>query len=209
MGFSCLIPVFNAKPHHLFDCLHSVASQSLKADEIIIVDDGSTSLDTKQALEAARSIFGVKLFTFEHNKGISDALNFGISIADNEWIARMDSDDICFHTRFEDQVKFITQFPDASVYGTDAFSFLDSDPYRKQYTLMQLNPIYSSPNFTAPYLWCTNHPTVFYRKSTMELNPYDSSLRRAQDVHLWADLLRKGHKIRNLNRVLLAYRVHK
>lgn len=208
MNFSCLIPVFNAKPHHLFECLSSVVNQSLKANEIIVIDDGSTSRETKAALLSAKSIYEIKLFTFEQNRGISVALNFGISLAENEWIARMDSDDICFTTRFEDQVKFINQHPDASIYGTDAFCFLDSDLYRNQYTLMQLSPTYFCPTFTDPYLWCTNHPTVFYRKSVMEANPYDENLKRAQDVHLWADMLRRGHRVRNLNKVLLSYRVH-
>ena len=43
------------------------------------------------------------------NKGITKTLNEGIDLAQGEYIARMDADDISFPKRFEKQLKFLEE----------------------------------------------------------------------------------------------------
>lgn len=69
--------------------LDSVLQQTLKAAEIIVVDDGSED-NTRELLN--RHYPEVRLLQ-QSNQGVSCARNSGIRAADGEWIALLDSDD--------------------------------------------------------------------------------------------------------------------
>ncbi|NHM16163.1 glycosyltransferase [Eggerthellaceae bacterium zg-887] len=89
---SVIIPVFN-KEQFLDGCLNTVAAQSLREIEIICIDDGSTdgSLDIlkKRAAQDAR----LRLVE-QMNSGASQARNRGIEIANGEYVAFLDADDL-------------------------------------------------------------------------------------------------------------------
>ncbi len=85
---SVVIPSYN-RAHHLERTIDSVLAQSRSADEIIIVDDGSTD-NTRVLLE---SKYPQTQTIYQNNKGVSAARNTGIRQAKNSWIALLDSDD--------------------------------------------------------------------------------------------------------------------
>lgn len=206
MQFSCIIPVFNSKPHHLFECLNSIVSQTVKADEIIVVNDGSTSPETITALNAAVSIYGIQLYTLDANMGISHALNFAIDKAKHEWIARMDADDISLPTRFEKQIEYINAHPEADVVGCSLFGFNNGDINKTAIFNLKHPEVISMPPENAEVYFCTNHGTVFYKKSVVSQLKYNTEFRRGQDVRLWCALLNAGYTIRNIPNMLYAYR---
>ena len=51
-------------------------------------------------------ILGYEFFA-KNNTGLSATLNYGLSLARGEYIARIDSDDICFPERLELQHSFL------------------------------------------------------------------------------------------------------
>jgi len=206
MKFSCLIPVFNTLPHHLFEAINSVVNQTVKPNEIVVIDDGSDSKKTIAALAAAVDIYGIKLYRLETNQGISAALNFGIDKCQYDWIARMDADDISFPDRFEKQIKFLKKNPNTDVLGTSLFFFRNNDPWRKQFDVSIRDSCFFDPNFKPKWYWCVNHGTAMYQKGIFSKVKYNVNIKRGQDVHLWADILRAGFTIRNIPDILYAYR---
>ena len=88
---SVIIPVYNTEKY-LRECLDSVVNQTLKDIEIICVDDGSTdcSLSILREYEARDS--RVKVFTQEKSNA-GAARNVGLSKANGEYLAFLDSDD--------------------------------------------------------------------------------------------------------------------
>lgn len=88
---SVIIPVYNTEKY-LRECLDSVVNQTLKDIEIICVDDGSTdrSLGVLREYEARDS--RVKVFTQEKSNA-GAARNIGLSKANGEYLAFLDSDD--------------------------------------------------------------------------------------------------------------------
>lgn len=88
MSVSVVIPTFN-RAHTLERALSSVFQQSRQADEIIVVDDGST--DGSRELLKQRYPEVQVLST--RNQGVSAARNHGIRLSRNPWIALLDSDD--------------------------------------------------------------------------------------------------------------------
>ena len=88
---SVIVPVYNVEKY-LYKCLDSLAKQTLKEMEIIVVNDESP--DNSQDIidkyqEAYPTIHGYQ----KKNGGVSDARNFGISKATGEYIAFVDGDD--------------------------------------------------------------------------------------------------------------------
>lgn len=89
---SVIVPVYNVEKY-LEECLGSIRRQSLKDIEIICVDDGSTDTSLqileKQAAEDSR----IKVLK-QKNQGAGVARNYGLSIAQGDYVAFLDSDDI-------------------------------------------------------------------------------------------------------------------
>jgi glycosyltransferase involved in cell wall biosynthesis len=88
-GISAVIPTFN-RGRLLERAVESVVGQSRPADEIIVVDDGSTD-DTPERIQ--RFAGAVRYFR-QDNAGGAAARNRGVSVAEGEWVAFLDSDDL-------------------------------------------------------------------------------------------------------------------
>jgi glycosyltransferase involved in cell wall biosynthesis len=109
---SVVVPAFNAAGY-LAAALQSVADQSVRPYETIVVDDGST--DETQAV--ARS-FGVTVIA-RANAGVSAARNTGTQAASGDYIAYLDADDVWAPE------KLAVQSAALASYGRPAFAFTD------------------------------------------------------------------------------------
>ena len=85
---SVVVPCYN-QGHFLSAALRSVLSQSYKAIEIIVVDDGSID-DTEQV---ARSFGAAIRYVYRPNAGPSSARNRGVEESTGSYIAFLDADD--------------------------------------------------------------------------------------------------------------------
>ncbi|MBP8604313.1 MAG: glycosyltransferase family 2 protein [Phycisphaerae bacterium] len=85
---SAVIPAYNAQKY-IARAIESILRQSRPADEIIVVDDGSTD-DTAAVVRS----YGDKVrLISQSNGGASAARNAGIRAAKGNWIAFLDADD--------------------------------------------------------------------------------------------------------------------
>lgn len=91
---------------YLSTSIKSILNQTYKNYDFIIVDDGSTD-NSKEIIEGFNNE-RIKYFKIE-NSGLGAALNYGLSLANTELIARMDADDISLPTRIEKQYNFISK----------------------------------------------------------------------------------------------------
>jgi CDP-glycerol glycerophosphotransferase len=89
---SVVVPIYNVGPY-LAPCLGSIASQSLKNLEVIVVDDGST--DESPAI-ARNFVDRDPRFRLVHqdNAGLGAARNTGLAHATGEFLAFVDGDDL-------------------------------------------------------------------------------------------------------------------
>lgn len=88
---SVVIPVYNVEKF-LNKCVESVAHQTYKNLEIILVDDGSQDNCSTMCDEWKKKDSRVKVIHKE-NGGLSDARNIGYSVSNGEYISFIDSDD--------------------------------------------------------------------------------------------------------------------
>jgi len=96
---SVIVPVYNVEKY-LPKCLDSLAKQTLKDIEVIIVNDGSP--DNSQAIidKYTKKYKNMKSYV-KKNGGLSDARNYGIKKATGKYIAFLDSDDYVTYDMYE------------------------------------------------------------------------------------------------------------
>lgn len=88
---SIIIPIYNVE-HYLERCISSVAAQSYRNLEILLVDDGSTDSSGRICDEWAAGDPRVRVI-HQPNGGVSAARNAGLQAAAGTWIIQVDSDD--------------------------------------------------------------------------------------------------------------------
>lgn len=99
---SVVIPAYNAAAF-LAETLDSVLGQTRPADEVLVVDDGSTD---ETAAVAAGYAPRVTLVT-QANRGESAARNLGLSRVSGTWVAWLDADDVWEPTKLEEQLAVV------------------------------------------------------------------------------------------------------
>jgi CDP-glycerol glycerophosphotransferase len=96
---SVVIPIHDVEPY-LHECLASVAGQTVRDLEVIMVDDGSTDRSAAIAEEfAARD--GRFRLTRQPNGGLGKARNTGLDEARGEFVSFVDSDDVLPRNAYE------------------------------------------------------------------------------------------------------------
>ena len=88
---SVIIPIYNTGKL-LNRMLQSIQEQSYKDLEIILINDGSTDESGQECQKAAVNDERIRYF-YQENAGASSARNYGMRIAEGEYIAFLDSDD--------------------------------------------------------------------------------------------------------------------
>lgn len=111
---SVIIPTFN-RVDLLSRAIDSVMSQTLPANEIIVVDDGSSENMERLLSEKYPTVVYVR----QENKGVSSARNQGVRKSGNEWLAFLDDDDEWLPHKLEKQVQLLQSHPDAVLCHTE------------------------------------------------------------------------------------------
>lgn len=177
---SIVMPIFNGEPF-IQETLKSIFSQTYRHYELIIINDGSKD-NTKYILKKIKNS-RIRILTNTRRKGVAKSLNSGIRIAEGEYIARMDADDICHPKRLALQVAFLQKNPSVGVVGTFALLIDAHGKEEGSIKLPSRNSEIKSEFFTRNVMI---HPSVMIRSSLFKkYGLYDSSLEGAEDYDLW------------------------
>lgn len=209
MKISILLSLYNKEsPIALEQCFQSIwKDQSIKPNEIVLVLDGPIGVELTQCVEKWQLIIGppFKVIPLSKNIGLGNALNEGLKYCSNEWIFRMDTDDICKPDRFEKQIQFIQSNPNVVVVGGQILEF-DHTP--NDLAVIKTVPTTHEDIKKFAQKRCPfNHMTVAYKKSVItELGGYQHHL-FMEDYNLWLRVIGAGYKVANLPDVILYARV--
>lgn len=197
---SVVIPIYNTELSYLKTAIRSILDQTYQNLELILVD----SSDKKDIRNMIYKQNDARIhYYFRKKHGIYDALNFGIELANGEYIARMDADDISLPKRLEKQVAFLERFPDVDVLGA-YYEAIDSNgnirENKSMFEVSDYESIKSSMIFDNPM----NHPTIMFRRKIIDAgwryhNVY------GEDHDLWTRML-PTVRFANINEKLLQYR---
>jgi glycosyltransferase involved in cell wall biosynthesis len=194
-GISVVLPVRNGE-RFLRDALESVLEQ---ADELIVVDDGSTDGSAEIAAELGATVLR------QEPLGLVAALTRGIAQSDASYVARMDADDVSLPQRLERQVAFLEKHPRAALVapGVEVIDeagtrlhevVLPPDDASLRRRLLLRNP------FT--------HGSVVLRRTALEaVGGYRADFGANEDYDLWRRLAR-GWELAAVPEILYRYRRH-
>jgi glycosyltransferase involved in cell wall biosynthesis len=200
---SVLMPLYNGS-RWLRQAIESIGAQTLRAHELIIVDDGSTDSGLEIARQAAAADPRISVHRQTH-LGICAALNNGIGQARAPVLARMDADDIALPERLERQLAFLKSSPEVAALGSWARIIDDQGM-----PLGQLTPE-TRPDRLREVLRRQNpfvHAAMMVRAAAVrEAGGYREILEGAEDYDLWLRISEHAD-VANLPEFLLEHRRH-
>ncbi len=181
---SVIIPTYN-RATFLPDALESLLRQTRLADEIIVVNDGSTDETARVLADYAPTVTTIHI----PNGGRSHARNVGMEAASGDWIALLDDDDRLPADSLELRALFLERHPEAGVvYGDTRKVDADGGPQRQS---PQSNPTRPSGNVFA-IIACDNlaplHAHLFRRSLLASSGGFDESLSIGEDWDFWVRL---------------------
>jgi len=190
---------------YLSQCLESIKTQSLMPNEVVIVHDGPLTKELYSTLEYWREILPIRDVKLKHNLGLGKALNTGLQACSNDFVLRVDTDDINNEFRFEKQINFLVNHPDVAAVSGHISEF-EIDP-NKSSSIRCVPSTNSAIREFSLKRNPMNHMAVAFRKSAIiEVGSYQDHL-YMEDYDLWLRLMANGYKLANLNETLVNARV--
>ena len=179
--------VYNAE-RHLREAIESILSQTFSDLEFVIVDDASTDSTTEILRRYAKQDKRIRLARNASNLGLTRSLNIGLGLAQGEYIARLDADDISLPDRLKLQTCFADANPQVGAFGgaveiiDEQGRFLGKTSVPSEHEALQAQLLVDN---------CFFHSTVMMRRRLVQrLGGYDERLPYAQDYELWWRLSR-------------------
>lgn len=183
MQISVIIPAYN-RATFLERSLNSLLHQTIKPDEILLIDDGSTD-ETPMICKNYPQV----RYIYKENGGVSSARNLGIKNATFEWLAFLDSDDEWLKEKLEKQINFHRKNPKLLFSHTNEEWIRNGKRIKQKAHHRKLR----SRDFIRAMGSCLISPsTVMMHRDILKVTGYfDESLRTCEDYDLWLRILRK------------------
>lgn len=202
---SIIMGVHNEPENYLRSAINSICNQTYPHIEFIIIDDASNDTCKSSLIRLCSNKKNITLIHNKSNLGLTASLNLGLRMANGEFIARMDADDISVHNRIEKQVEFMYKHPSIDILGTGVVTFGSK-------TIFMSPPLGYWPKPAQCNLFFSStlcHPSVMMRKSFLEKYAleYDDNIKAGQDYDLWERASVHGN-IMVLKDILHYYRLH-
>lgn len=184
---SIIIGSFNAEKY-IRETLDSVANQTFKSFEAIVVDDCSTDNTTKIIQEYCDKDARFKLIKLESNSNLPAVpRNVGLKHARGEFVAFLDHDDVWTHKKIQRQICALQVNPQIDLVFSYLWSFRGKSLLRGFFLIP--NPIKNKINFERLRIGnALMYSSVFARKKVIvTLNGFDENpkLRAIEDYELW------------------------
>lgn len=204
--YSVLLSIYHKeKPHYFKEALESIFNQTVKSDDIVLVEDGVLGDELERIVaEYEKSHPELHVVRFKENRGLGHALNDGIKECKHELVARMDTDDIAKPYRMERQLEVMAKHPEYSMVSSWVDEFITD---KEHVTSVRKLPELPADVLAYAKRRCpVNHPTVMYRKSdVLKAGGYQTRY-FPEDYFLWIKMLMNGCQIYNIQESLLLFR---
>ncbi len=177
-----LTTVYNGLPY-LSESIESILSQTFTDFEFLIIDDASTD----DSLKCINSYKDSRIKVIQNTKNIGQvpSLNKGLQLANGQYIARIDQDDVSLPSRLAEQLDFMENHPEVVIVCSWEYT-IDSNGKKIRTWKSNLN---NYGEFLGPILlglcpiW---HPSVMFRKEVViGLGGFDTSYAPSEDYDLW------------------------
>lgn len=202
-----LMPCYNAMPF-LVEALESIINQTYSNLEILCINDGSSDetgiVLEKYALQDKR----IRVIHNETNIKLIKTLNKGIELAQGEFIARMDADDIAALNRIEIELNYMLSNPSIDIISCGLWVISESGKVISEIVPRQHT---TTACFFASFFYVPiGHPELLVKTKVFKDNHFleEKMALHTEDYELWSRLLRKGYNLQNMDAVLHSFRIN-
>ena len=196
---SIIMGVYNCADT-LKEAIESIIAQTIDSWEMIMCDDGSSD-DTYAVAKSYQDRYPdrIKLIRNASNTGLNHTLNRCLELANGEYIARQDGDDMSLPHRFEVQLKAFEKYPELAIVSgsmvlfdrTGEWGNMIRKPFPKKKDLVHGTPFAHAP--------CLVRADAFRAVGGYSEKKF---LIRVEDYHLWYKMYKAGYIGMNLQEVL-------
>lgn len=202
---SIIMPVYNPG-QFLAPAMESILAQTYTNWELIAVDDASTDDSYKILKIYAKNDKRIKVFKNKINVGVSKTANIALQLAKGQFIARMDSDDVMYPNRLEEQVKYLQANSDVILVGGQCLLInedgikIGEKRFPTNYQDLKKMIFWNIP---------VQQPSTMVNRILLpkDFVWYDNKFTSAEEVELLFKFFKLG-KVVNLKSYLLKYRIH-
>lgn len=198
---SVVVPVYNVEPQMLTACIQSVQNQTYDNWELCLVDDCSTDSRVRETLQQYEKIKNIKIKYRTENGHISRATNDGIAMAEGEFVALLDCDDLYAENALYEVAKLLNQD------RTFDFIYTDEDKISEDGKKRQdpfFKPDWSPDTFMS--LMYTCHLSVYRKTLLDEIGGLRVGFEGSQDYDLVLRVMEKTKRIGHIPKILYHWR---
>lgn len=206
-AYSVLMSVYDGeKAEYLKDSIDSMLKQTYPADEILLVCDGELTDELDELVETyEKENENFSVLRLDQKAGTGGCANAGLELCRNEYIVKMDSDDIALPERCEVSLYAMAKHPEIDILGAyiEEFDSVTGDIIAVKKTPSSRREILKYAKRRNPF----NNQTLVYKKSAAQKVGAYSDIQRCEDYDFVVRMLAAGAVGINLKKVLVKYRV--
>ena len=183
--FSVMVCCYNSGKY-LRETIDSIINQTYTNWELIAVNDGSSDNTEKIIIDYIHQGIPITYYKQE-NKGFASARNKAMELANSNWIAIIDHDDICLPNRLEIQVDQILHHSQVKLFFANTIHFSDENhTLRHQYDRFNPNILNLSKGESANHLlshgcFIDSEAVIFNKKAAQKINGFDARYKYVVD----------------------------
>jgi len=196
---SIVMPAHNAEAY-IKEAIGSVLKQSYEFWELIVVDDCSKDNTGSIVEEFAAKDPRIRYYKLEKNKGVANARNVGINMAQGRYLAFLDSDDVWLPDKLTAQISFMERAD--SSFSFTSYEMIDGDgrPLGKRVEVKSMVYDYETL-LRSNVIGCLTVVLDLAKVGEVRMPSV-----RHEDYATWLSILKKGHNAHGLPQVLALYR---
>ncbi|GAB4470510.1 MAG: hypothetical protein OHK0057_13310 [Thermoflexibacter sp.] len=203
-----VITVYNGEKY-LTEAIESVLSQTYRAIELILVNDGSRDRSLEIIQDYASK--DDRIVVIDHpNRGISASNNAAIAIAKGFYYAKIDADDTMHPQRIEKQVAYLENNPEVTMVSCQAYYIngkgkIIGEQITPGYTKIEDSHIARQ---TGELVIALHSGFITYMEKMREIGGYREDLKCMVDLDLYTRLVQKGGVMIIMPDKFINYRMH-
>lgn len=183
------------------DVIESVRAQTYPNWELLVVIDEGTKDNTEELINGWNAKDPrIKLVKVPHGRGLALARNYAMSVAEGQYIAFLDSDDMWLPAKLESQLAFMKK-KNLTISCT-SFRRVSEDLSKTGHLITVPEDITYETLLVNNVMGCL---TVMFDQRATGLQKFLET--KHEDYLLWLSILKKGHKGGGLNEDLARYRI--
>lgn len=199
---SIITPTYNCGKF-IGETIESVQRQTYTNWEMVIVDDCSKDRTKEIVKEYINKDARIKYYCLKNNSGAAVARTRAMQLADGEYMAFLDADDLWSEDKLEKQIQFMRQ--NNYAFSCTAYEQIDEEGN----LINKIVKTIPKTDYNRLLLDCpVGNSTVMY--SVKKMGKFEvPNIRKRNDDALWLQMLKREKYIMGMPDVLMKYRIRK